>query len=225
MVFRAHWVRKLRASLGQADLRHGRREEVVFEEVRGPRSPRRYLEVAPGARPHVAVDRRPPMADFESVAAAVPVCGVVHPRRERLRPRRPTGRGSDGSPATAPPVAVRIALTESLTAVVGTPCWTAPFASGSERCGSVARTVGPPAALGDALREFSTALHNLPTTHAGRVATALGPGGARRCEHGAWATPWSEACRDRGRRGRRRGTPTRSERGRSCVGCPRVHQA
>lgn len=34
---------------------------------------RRYLEVAPGGRPHIPVDRRAPLADFEQVATEYPV--------------------------------------------------------------------------------------------------------------------------------------------------------
>ena len=38
-------------------------------EVRG----RRYLRVAPGDRPHIPVDQRAPLADFERIAAQYPV--------------------------------------------------------------------------------------------------------------------------------------------------------
>ncbi len=34
---------------------------------------RRYLELAPGGRPHVPVDRRAPLAEFERVANRYPV--------------------------------------------------------------------------------------------------------------------------------------------------------
>jgi hypothetical protein len=34
---------------------------------------RRYLEVAPGARPHIPVDRGAPLADFERVSPEYPV--------------------------------------------------------------------------------------------------------------------------------------------------------
>lgn len=71
-----NWVSNVRAAGGQAVLRHGRREAVRLEEVDPPaRAPilRRYLEVAPGGRPHIPVDRRAPLADFEQVAARYPV--------------------------------------------------------------------------------------------------------------------------------------------------------
>jgi hypothetical protein len=76
---RVNWVRNLRAADGRAVLRHGRRETVRLEEVDPcDRAPilRRYLQVAPGARPHVPVDRRAPLADFERIAPDYPVFRV-----------------------------------------------------------------------------------------------------------------------------------------------------
>lgn len=71
-----NWVRNLRAADGKAELVHGRREDVRLEEVAAPeRAPiiRRYLEVAPGARPHIPVDPGAPLADFERVSPDYPV--------------------------------------------------------------------------------------------------------------------------------------------------------
>jgi hypothetical protein len=34
---------------------------------------RRYVALAPGARPHIPVDRRAPLHDFEAIAADYPV--------------------------------------------------------------------------------------------------------------------------------------------------------
>jgi hypothetical protein len=71
-----NWVRNLQAAGGQAVLHHGRREIVHLEQVEpGARAPilRRYLQVAPGARPHVPVDRRAPLAEFVKIAADYPV--------------------------------------------------------------------------------------------------------------------------------------------------------
>ena len=59
----AKWVSDVRAAGGQATLQRGRREVVHLEEVEPrARAPilRRYLEIAPGARPHIRVDRRAP---------------------------------------------------------------------------------------------------------------------------------------------------------------------
>ena len=60
-------------------LRHGRREPVLLEEVEpDERAPvlRRYLEVAGGARAHIAVDRRAPLSEFEAIAPRYPVFRV-----------------------------------------------------------------------------------------------------------------------------------------------------
>jgi hypothetical protein len=73
---RANWVRNVRATHGRAVLRHGEREAVVLEEVPVEERPpilRRYLVLAPGARPHLPVDRRAPLEEFEPIAAQVPV--------------------------------------------------------------------------------------------------------------------------------------------------------
>ena len=72
----ATWVRNLKAAGGHAVLRHGRRENVTLEEVEpSARAPilRRSLQVAPGARPHIPVDREAPLAEFARVAADYPV--------------------------------------------------------------------------------------------------------------------------------------------------------
>lgn len=82
------WVHNVRASGGRAVFhRHGR-EEIRLEEVPAEqRAPilRAYLQRAPGARPHVPVNKDAPLAEFEKVAAAFPVFWVVsnvhaHPR-------------------------------------------------------------------------------------------------------------------------------------------------
>lgn len=70
----------MRANGGRAVLRHGRREAVRLAEVDpGSRAPilRRYLQLAPGARPHVPIDRRVPLADFERIADRFPVFRVL----------------------------------------------------------------------------------------------------------------------------------------------------
>lgn len=74
------WVRNVRAAEGRAVLRHGRREPVCLVEVpAGMRAPilRRYLAIAPGARAHLPVDRRAPLAEFERIAASVPVFRIT----------------------------------------------------------------------------------------------------------------------------------------------------
>jgi deazaflavin-dependent oxidoreductase (nitroreductase family) len=76
----ANWVRNLRAAGGRAVLRHGRREAVDLEEVSMDTRPailRRYLAVAPGARPHLPIDRHAPLEDFERIAPQVPVFRIT----------------------------------------------------------------------------------------------------------------------------------------------------
>lgn len=76
----ANWVRNVRASGGQAVLRHGQREAVRLEEVAVERRPailRRYLALAPGARPHITLQRDAPLADFVQIAPRIPVFRIV----------------------------------------------------------------------------------------------------------------------------------------------------
>jgi deazaflavin-dependent oxidoreductase (nitroreductase family) len=78
------WVRNVRAAGGRAVLRHGRGEEVQLEEVPvGRRAPflKAYLRRAPGARPHIAIDKNAPLSEFAKIAEAIPVFRVVksHP--------------------------------------------------------------------------------------------------------------------------------------------------
>ncbi len=59
----ANWVRNVRAANGRAMLRRRGIQHVTLEEVPAPeRAPilKRYLEIAPGARPHFPVDLRSP---------------------------------------------------------------------------------------------------------------------------------------------------------------------
>lgn len=75
----AQWVRNVRADDGRAVLHAPRPERVRLVEVPvGERAPviRRYLELAPGARPHLPVDRRDPLERVAEVAADVPVFRV-----------------------------------------------------------------------------------------------------------------------------------------------------
>jgi len=76
----SNWVRNVRAANGRVVLRHGRREQVRLVEVEvGARAPilRRYLECAPGARPHIPVDVHAPLAEFEQIAPQFPVFRVA----------------------------------------------------------------------------------------------------------------------------------------------------
>src|SRR5215813_419149 len=74
------WVHNVRATGGKAVLRHGRREEIRLEEVPADqRAPilKAYLQRAPGARPHVPVNKDAALSEFEKIAAAIPVFRVL----------------------------------------------------------------------------------------------------------------------------------------------------
>jgi deazaflavin-dependent oxidoreductase (nitroreductase family) len=76
----ANWVANVRAAGGEAVLRHGRREPVRLVEVAvAQRAPilRRFLAKAPGARPHVPVDRHAPLTEFERIAPDYPIFRVT----------------------------------------------------------------------------------------------------------------------------------------------------
>jgi hypothetical protein len=71
-----HWVLNVRAAGGRAALQSGGREEIQLEEVpTDQRAPilRTYLQRAPGARPHVPVNKDAALAEFEKIAAQFPV--------------------------------------------------------------------------------------------------------------------------------------------------------
>lgn len=77
------WVRNVKAAGGNVTLRHGRREDVHLEEVVADRRApvlKAYLQRAPGARPHVPVDKDAPIAEFERVSEQFPVFRVVPAR-------------------------------------------------------------------------------------------------------------------------------------------------
>jgi deazaflavin-dependent oxidoreductase (nitroreductase family) len=85
----ANWVANVRAAGGDAVLLHGDRQPVRLVEVAaGERAPilRRFLAVAPGARPHLPIDRPAPLTAFEKIAADYPVFRVT-PRPEKEAPR------------------------------------------------------------------------------------------------------------------------------------------
>ena len=74
------WVHNVRANGGRAVLLRKGREEVLLEDVPADqRAPilKAYLRHAPGARPHVPVNKDAPLAEFEKIATAFPVFQVV----------------------------------------------------------------------------------------------------------------------------------------------------
>jgi deazaflavin-dependent oxidoreductase (nitroreductase family) len=87
----ANWVLNVRAAGGRVVLRRGGREEMRLEEVEpGDRAPilRRYLAAAPGARPHLPVDRHAPLEEFERIADQFPVFRII--------PAASSAEGGDG---------------------------------------------------------------------------------------------------------------------------------
>ncbi|MFC9994031.1 nitroreductase family deazaflavin-dependent oxidoreductase [Nocardia sp. NPDC127526] len=75
-----NWVRNLAAAQGRAVLRHGRREEVRLTEVEPTDRPpvlRRYVQIAPGGRPHIPVGRDAPLTDYQRIAADYPVFRIT----------------------------------------------------------------------------------------------------------------------------------------------------
>ncbi len=80
----AAWVRNVRAADGHAVLRHGKSEEVLLTLVSVERRPpilKLYLQRAPGARPHLPVDRSAPLEAFAAIAGDYPVFRVQSAER------------------------------------------------------------------------------------------------------------------------------------------------
>jgi hypothetical protein len=76
---RANWVRNVRAANGRAVLRHHTRVAVQLTLVAPADRPpilRRYLAIAPGARPHIPLDRTASLEDFAAIADQIPVFRV-----------------------------------------------------------------------------------------------------------------------------------------------------
>lgn len=76
----ATWVRNIRAAGGHATMRHGRSEQVLLEEIpveKRARVIKAYLRIAPGARPHIPVDKDAPLEEFEKISAAYPVFRLI----------------------------------------------------------------------------------------------------------------------------------------------------
>jgi hypothetical protein len=76
----ANWVRNIRAADGDAVLRHGRAERVRLVDVPVAQRPpivARYLELAPGARPHLPVARGASLTEIAAVADRIPVFRIT----------------------------------------------------------------------------------------------------------------------------------------------------
>ena len=74
------WVKNIRAAQGRAVLRAGHRTEIRLVDVPvEQRAPiiKAYLKRAPGARPHIPVDKDAPLSAFEAVASKYPAFRIV----------------------------------------------------------------------------------------------------------------------------------------------------
>jgi hypothetical protein len=76
----AQWVQHVRAAGGRAVLRCGGSKEIQLEELPADRRApilRAYLQRAPGARPHVPVNKGASLVEFQRIAAAFPVFQIT----------------------------------------------------------------------------------------------------------------------------------------------------
>ncbi|OBB66647.1 nitroreductase family deazaflavin-dependent oxidoreductase [Mycobacterium sp. 852014-50255_SCH5639931] len=90
----ANWVRNVRAAGGRAVMRRRHAVPVhLLEVATDDRAPilRRYVEVAPGARPHIPLCSDAPLTEFERIAAHYPVFRITPDD-----PPRPRGNGRAG---------------------------------------------------------------------------------------------------------------------------------
>ncbi len=90
---KAAWVQNLRAAGGHATLVHGKTEYVRLEELAvEQRAPvlKVYLRRAPGARPHIPIDKDAPLEAFTAIASQFPVFRVLV---ETSTPRQGAGPG------------------------------------------------------------------------------------------------------------------------------------
>lgn len=88
----ANWVQNVRANNGYAVLRRNGAEQVQLLEVDPAQAApvlRAYLDAAPGARPHIPVDRRAPLADFEQIAPDFPAFRIVPAATPATSPATP----------------------------------------------------------------------------------------------------------------------------------------
>lgn len=106
-----NWVQNVRAAGGAATLRRRRPVSCTLTEVPVSERPpiiKRYLEQVPGARPHIPVGRRAPVAEFEAIAERTPSSASSRrqhqPTWSRLHPGRapppqPSATRRPGPPA------------------------------------------------------------------------------------------------------------------------------
>ncbi|WP_198950179.1 nitroreductase/quinone reductase family protein [Kineosporia sp. A_224] len=96
----ANWVQNVRAADGQGVLRrHGAEQVRLVEVAPADRAPilRAYLDAAPGARPHIPVDRRAPLEEFDRIADQYPAF-MIAPATPAEHPSQPAGQGYARAP-------------------------------------------------------------------------------------------------------------------------------
>ena len=74
-----NWVQNVKTAGGKARLRHGISEQVLQVEVDvRQRAPilKAYLQLAPGARPHIPISKDAPVSEFEKITSKYPVFRV-----------------------------------------------------------------------------------------------------------------------------------------------------
>lgn len=72
----ANWVQNIKAAGWKARLRHGICEQVLLTEVEVSQRAailKRYLQHAPGARPHMSINKDAPLSEFEEISSKYPV--------------------------------------------------------------------------------------------------------------------------------------------------------
>jgi hypothetical protein len=81
----ANWVQNVRSANGKARLVHGISEIVLLKEVETAMRAlilKAYLQLAPGARPHIPVSKDAPLVDFEKIASEYPVFRIISIRSD-----------------------------------------------------------------------------------------------------------------------------------------------
>ena len=71
-----NWVQNVRAASGKAWLVHGISEQILLKEVDiSQRAPilKAYLQIAPGARPHIPIRKDAPISEFEKIVSKYPI--------------------------------------------------------------------------------------------------------------------------------------------------------
>ena len=71
-----NWVQNVRAANGKARLVHGISEQILLKEVDISQRAsilKAYLQIAPGARPHIPIRKDAPISEFEKIVSKYPI--------------------------------------------------------------------------------------------------------------------------------------------------------